>query len=572
LDSGTRIGTEIAGYRIEAVLGRGGMSVVYLAEQMRLHRRIALKLLGPELAADSNFRERFMRESQVVAEIDHPNIIPIHDAGEAEGCLYIAMRYVDGPNLGQVLEKDGQLSVGRTVFILEQVASALDAAHAHGLVHRDVKPGNVLLVGDSDRIFLSDFGVAKRTTAAGLTRTGFFIGTPDFASPEQIEGRSVDARTDVYSLGGLLYACLTGMAPFQRDTEVAVMHAHLLEPPPKVSDARPELPRAFDNVLATAMAKASAERYASCGELAIATRAAALDRAPSAARVETQLAPPRPVAAEPPASVVPPGRVEETAAAPEPFLPSHTGAPPSAAPPHPEPVAATAAAKRPVGASRRTAIAMASVALLAAAASGAAVFFATRGDDSPPAVKAGASEGATMGGDAKGTEMEGASGHKGGAMENVTGTPPERLQKLTPEAIRMHCKSVPASGGAIAAESCVVDEEQQYGRTISTDVRLFASREHASDFYSAQLARGKIAPAAGGCGRLDGEGQGVWYHNPPQNTERGGRYFCDLPAGGAAVFTWDVEATNVVATASCSCAHPKLYSWWTFWVHELGSP
>jgi serine/threonine-protein kinase len=277
--SGTRVGTEIAGFRVESVLGRGGTSVVYLAEQTRLGRKVALKVLVTgSLEGGDQFRDRFLRESYLAASLDHPNIIPIYDAGEADGCLFIAMRYVEGRDLGQILQAEGALGLGRTLFILDQVAGALDAAHEHGLVHRDVKPANVLLVGDTDRAYLTDFGVAKPTTSSGLTRTGIFIGTPDYSTPEQIEGREVDARTDVYSLGAVLYSSLTGLAPYARTTEMGVLQAHLLEPPPKVRDSRPELPRALDRVISTAMAKAKEDRYPTCGDLLLAAEAAAHER------------------------------------------------------------------------------------------------------------------------------------------------------------------------------------------------------------------------------------------------------------------------------------------------------
>jgi predicted Ser/Thr protein kinase len=279
--SGTLIGTDIAGFRIESVLGRGGMSVVYLAQQVRLGRKVALKVLASGLLErDEHFRDRFLQESNLAAGLDHPNIIPIYDAGEDNGCLYIAMRYVEGRDLAQILEHGGPLGLGRTLFILDQVAGALDAAHQHGLIHRDVKPANVLLVGNTDRAYLTDFGVAKPTTSAGLTRTGFFIGTPDYSAPEQIEGREVDARTDVYGLGAVLYACLTGVAPYARANEVAVLQAHLMEAPPKLSEQSPELPRALDRVVATAMAKAREDRYATCGDLIAAAEAAAHGREP----------------------------------------------------------------------------------------------------------------------------------------------------------------------------------------------------------------------------------------------------------------------------------------------------
>src|SRR5881394_195104 len=272
--SRTRIGTEVAGFRIESVLGRGGMSVVYVAEQMRLGRKVALKVLTTELSWDEHFRERFVRESHIAATIDHPNIIPIYDAGEADGLLYIAMRFVQGPDLKEVLKR-GSLGVGRTIFLIEQLASVLDAAHAHSLVHRDVKPGNILLEESTDHAYLTDFGVAKQTTARGLTSTGHFLGTVEYAAPEQIEGGPVDARTDVYALGCVLYECLTSSPPFAHGTEHAVLHAHLVDPPPSVTRVRPELPHAFDGVIATALAKDPAERFHSCGDLIHAARNAA---------------------------------------------------------------------------------------------------------------------------------------------------------------------------------------------------------------------------------------------------------------------------------------------------------
>src|SRR5436189_2438946 len=272
--SRTRIGTQVAGFRIESVLGRGGMSVVYVAEQVRLGRRVALKVLTTELAWDDQFRERFVRESQIAAAIDHPNIIPIYDAGEDDGLLYIAMRFVQGPDLKEVLKR-GNLGVGRTIFLVEQIASALDAAHAHSLVHRDVKPGNILLEESTDHAYLTDFGVAKQTTARGLTSTGHFLGTVEYAAPEQIEGGPVDARTDVYALGCVLYECLTNSPPFSHGTEHAVLHAHLVDPPPSVSHVRPELPHAIDGLIATATGRAADDRFGSCGELAHAARNAA---------------------------------------------------------------------------------------------------------------------------------------------------------------------------------------------------------------------------------------------------------------------------------------------------------
>jgi predicted Ser/Thr protein kinase len=294
-----QIGSTIAGYRLEAVLGHGGMSVVYIAEQVRLGRKVALKLLAPRLSADEGFRERFEGEARRAAETEHPNIVPVYDAGEAEGRLYIAMRYVEGRDLRRVIASDGPLSPKRTLFLLEQVAAALDAAHARGLVHRDVKPANILIEDGSERVFVTDFGIAKRVASRGLTRTGDFLGTVDYAAPEQIEGGEVDARTDVYALGCVLYECLSGQRPYERETEVAVMHAHLSQPPPKLTTVRPELTEALDAVIATALAKEKDARYASSSDLVADARAAALGDAPAT----------RPPAAAAPASTSPARRV-----------------------------------------------------------------------------------------------------------------------------------------------------------------------------------------------------------------------------------------------------------------------
>ena len=271
-----RIGTEVGGYRILEPLGSGGTSVVYRAEHVRLGRRAALKLLTPALG-EADFRERFLRESQLAASLDHPSIVPVYDAGEEDDLLYIAMACVEGSDLKTLLAEDGPLPLRRALRIAGQIASALDAAHARGLVHRDVKPANVL-VGEDDRAFLSDFGVVKELASNGTTRTGSFIGTIEYSAPEQIEGREVDARTDVYSLACVLYECLTGTPPFHRASEVAVLNAHLHAPPPKLTKAVPELPAALEHVVAKALSKSPLDRYPSCGEFLVAARSAAAER------------------------------------------------------------------------------------------------------------------------------------------------------------------------------------------------------------------------------------------------------------------------------------------------------
>jgi YVTN family beta-propeller protein len=270
-------GTEIAGYRIESLIGRGGMAVVYRAEDMRLGRKVALKLLTPQLADNEQFRQRFIRESQLAASLDHPNIIPIYEAGEADGQLFIAMRYVIGNDLkGLLVAQGGPLPADRTLRVMVQIGEALDAAHRAGLVHRDVKPGNILVAagerphsGHSDHVYLTDFGLTKRTSelSAGLTGTGHFLGTVDYVAPEQIQGKPVGPGTDMYALGCVLYECLTGELPFHRDDDAALLWAHLVETPPPVTGVRPEFPVAVNAVVARAMAKDPAQRYGSCEEL-----------------------------------------------------------------------------------------------------------------------------------------------------------------------------------------------------------------------------------------------------------------------------------------------------------------
>jgi YVTN family beta-propeller protein len=271
------VGTELAGYRILALLGRGGMSTVYLAEDNRLGRKVALKLLAHELAEDERFRTRFLRESRLAASIDHSSIVPVYEAGEVDGVLYIAMRRVEGTDLRQLLRKEGPLEPERALFLLAQVGDALDIAHAKGLVHRDVKPSNILVARESGRehCYLSDFGLTKSAASLGdLTEAGHLLGTIDYVAPEQIEGASVDGRADVYSLSCVLYECLTGQVPFPRESDFAALWAHVQDAPPSVHELRPELPPALDAVVAKAMAKEREERYPSCGELVTAARAA----------------------------------------------------------------------------------------------------------------------------------------------------------------------------------------------------------------------------------------------------------------------------------------------------------
>jgi hypothetical protein len=265
-------GDEFAGCRIEAVAGRGGMGVVYRATELSLGRPVALKLLTPDRAGDRAFRERFQRESRMAAAIDHPNVIPVYAAGESEGLLYLVMRYVGGTDLHALLRAEGRLDPARAADIVSQVAAALDAAHGAGLVHRDVKPANVLLAGE--HAYLSDFGLTRLARSdTQLTESGQWVGTVEYCAPEHLRGERTDARADVYSLGCVLFAALTGGPPFTHGTVPATMYAHIHEPAPTPSSRG--MPHEFDRVIARALAKAPEDRYPSAGDLGRAALAAA---------------------------------------------------------------------------------------------------------------------------------------------------------------------------------------------------------------------------------------------------------------------------------------------------------
>jgi predicted Ser/Thr protein kinase len=265
-------GMELAGYRIESMIARGGMGVVYRAFDVQLNRPVALKLLAPELAANDKFRQRFVRESRLAASVDHPNILPIYGAGESSGLLYIAMRYVHGTDLKEELDTRGALPLAEVMRVLADTASALDAAHDAGLVHRDIKPGNILLSDDQvyghRHVYLTDFGLTKRASSAtGVTTAGHFLGTLDYVAPEQIRGEDVDGRADVYALACVGYALLAGHPPFDYDDDSAQLWAHMTEEPPLLCAERPEVPTVIGLAIQAGMAKDREERPASCGAL-----------------------------------------------------------------------------------------------------------------------------------------------------------------------------------------------------------------------------------------------------------------------------------------------------------------
>jgi serine/threonine protein kinase len=541
------VGTEFAGYRITGLLGHGGMSIVYTAEHIRLGRLVALKVMSPALAADDAFRGRFTRESQLVATLDHPNIIAVYDAGEADGVLYIAMRLVRGDDLGTVIERNGPLSLGQALFTIEQAASALDQAHEQGLVHRDVKPANLLIESPSDRVYLTDFGVVKQTSTRGLTKTGYFLGTFEYAAPEQIEGKELDGRTDLYALGCVLYECLTGEAPFAAATEGSVIHAHLVEPAPKLTSKRPDLPAAINNVIATAMAKAKEDRYATCGDLVRALRAAALggttagDRSPILSQPTFEAGPPPPTS---------------TAEAPQPAAPPTT--------PAPLPVAAAAAPPPPPPRPRRTveltgrrlATAVAALVVLVAAAVIAAVLI-TRGNNKTAA----------------GTTSP-------SAPVTTTSGPPVAigLRGVVPSTLMRYCKVVAPINSARQTASCTAPTNTNSFWPNTWSFSLYPSTTAAFKAYNALRTQNGIGSNFGRCDRTTWAGEGQWLHNPEPGAQPkvGGRRFCYFQ-GNVAVIVWLHEKLgqpshiDMVGIANASGNdHFNLYGWYSFWHHTVG--
>jgi hypothetical protein len=575
MSDNTRIGATVGGYRIESLIGRGGMSIVYLAEHVRLGRQVALKLLAPSLSLDADFRERFSFESRRAAEIDHPNVVPIYDAGEADGQLYIAMRYIAGCDLKTLIRREGSLGVARTLFLLEQTADALDAAHERNLIHRDVKPANILIAEPADRVYLTDFGVVKHNGSQGLTKTGFVLGTIDYAAPEQIEGQPVDARTDVYALGCVLYECLVGQAPFERDGELAVMHAHLVQPPPRLSTALPSLPKGLDGVIATAMAKSKDDRYPSCGDLLAATRQAVLERrsvpfssglaaAPAAAAVAAATIgeghEPAPVATEaaPPAELAVPRVV-----------------PPSVAPAAP-PKEPSAPGERRTSGSLRVLIVLAVVAALA---SGVVTYLATRGSGSsdrastPPQTVPAAtttptvattttSSTATVGTATAATTSPAAAAALGGAAGRFA-------SGFSDQKIASTCSKSPHPGGKVTLNCASTTPA---GQPVELHVDLFGShrivrKNYQDDALGPYTAAGGTLDA-GACSKAPWSGEGPWARGRrvcfiAKSTDEGCK---GLGAAECSIVYWYDEPSHVAVRATVAGASarsgPQLSAWW----------
>jgi hypothetical protein len=388
-------GTIVAGCRIDGTVGKGGMGTVYRATQLSLNRVVALKVLAGELSDDPDFRTRFQREGQLQAGLDHLHIVTVYEAGQTDQGLFLVMQLVSGPTLKELIVS-GRLDPRRSLRLLMQVARALDAAHSAGLTHRDVKPHNIL-IGGGDHAYLADFGLTKAPDTDHLTSTGQFIGTIDYVAPEQIRGEGATAASDIYALAGVMYECLTGQAPFSRPTEAGTLFAHLSEPPPRVSERRPDLPTDLDQVIATGLAKDPAQRPESAAALVLAAtrtltpHAPAGPRAPASETIAARSERTRPaqVQAVDPGATVLASATPAPALAPVPTVPEEAGAGrpvpagagsaptvPAGAGARPVPAGAagastgSATATRPVGGRRAGILAVATALVLAAVAGG----------------------------------------------------------------------------------------------------------------------------------------------------------------------------------------------------------
>ncbi len=529
------VGTEFAGYRLEEVVGRGGMSIVYRAQHLRLERTVALKVLMQELSQDDSFRERFTRESRLAASLDHPNVIPIYEAGDQDGVFYIAMRFVGGSTLKAVLESEGPMPPARAASILSQVASALDAAHEEkGLVHRDVKPANILVVPGhghegGDHVYLSDFGIAKQRAAGALTKTGMFVGTADYASPEQIEGRELDRRADVYALGCVLYEMLTGAPAYEKDSEVALMYAHLLEPPPSATQKRPELPPEVDGVIAKAMAKNVDDRYATTPEFAAAMRKALIGTETRRTQQSDQ------------------ARIPETVLT----AGAAAGAAPPSPPPPPvaeQPAPATPQAAGPAdgGPKRKKWLLPVAIVLLVLIAGGI---------------------------------VGGILALSGGSSSTTTAS--SLLAVVVPTEVASACTTQnQPEGKAVETNVCTPPANAAAAFPDNLTLSFFKNGEDALSLYDAEVSKSGVAKNSGRCDRGQWKGAGTWSHPDGQF---GGHRLCYVDGNGDSIVAWTHEKTQPGKAPSANhvdmfaiAKEPgrgnsaSLFSWWNPYHQIIG--
>ncbi len=555
------VGEEFAGYRLRAVLGQGGMSIVYQAENPRLGSLIALKVLDPELASDNIFRARFLEESRIAASLNHPNVIPIYDMGASDGLLYIAMRYVSGTDLRQMLKKRGRLIPSTALALTGQAARALDAAHRRGLVHRDVKPGNLLIErgsddDDPDHVYLADFGITKHAMdRTGLTSTGQFLGTVDYVAPEQIRGMSVLGLADQYSLGCVLYECLTGRVPFEKDLDAAIIWAHVEESPPMPTALRPELPTAVDDVFARVLAKQPGDRYASCREFIDATRVALGDLAAEPRTLGSLTTPPTvPVGAQ----AVTANRGDTLAShrrQPGEAPAGQTGGPGGGQPPPDRP-----------GRSRRWFTRPRWIAVLAALI----------------LIAAGAGTWALVSG-------KPASKTHGMAMPSMS------VKPKPPSALMAALTLANESGGAkglLPPSTCksqsatMVTCTAPYGGVSTAVFRTYPSLTTLYDAYTAQvtsLNSGKFKPNFQDCGLEQTYGEVAWNHmfqHPKTysvmqmsagmvaDAQAAGRVFCTFTSGQE-YFVWTQDDGHLLGSVA-GPVHEDVWNWWVAVHHNIG--
>lgn len=550
-----RVGSQFAGYRIEGVLGRGGMSVVYRADNPRVGNEVALKVLAADLSEDDAFRERFVRESAVAASIAHPNIIPIYDAGEEQGLLYVVMRFVAGGDLKALIRRAGPLPLHRTADLITQVARGLSVAHQRGLIHRDIKPANVLIehagtdVETIDHAYLADFGLMKRTVSrSGLTNTGQFLGTVDYVAPEQIEGRTPDYRADIYSLGCVVYECLTGTVPYPRDAEVAVLWAHVQDPLPRVTDVRADLPLLVDEVVARAIAKRPEHRYSSvidlAGELSEAVGTSRYSRGERA--------------------VVPDRRAVAPASEPTPREDMVAARPGSGALPE-TPRSAPAMPPR-----ARTSLIVTGLMIALIAAVGFLGF-------------------KLLGG---GSSNSGANTHTSGAPKTSTGSSMKGIQGAVPSQLwsQLGCNedaktmppavpgtTAPTSGGMVMS-SATCNFQISGAIPVTLKLGLFDSSTNLTAAYDRNRAAAGVKRDSGPCGANSFDNESVWHHGGVHGIVAGRKFCYFSPNPQDAVIAWTLTMAmgsgmgrNMLAVATAPAAnHESLLEWWRTYRHQVG--
>ena len=552
-----RVGSEFASYRIQGVLGRGGMSVVFRADNLRLGNEVALKVLSAELSENDAFRERFVRESRLAASINHPNIIPIYDAGEEDGLLYIAMRYVAGSDLKSMIRQEGPISLRRAADIISQVARGLSVAHERGLVHRDIKPANILTeraggTGETvDHAYLADFGLMKhQVSRSGLTDTGQFLGTVDYVAPEQVEGRQTDHRADVYSLGCVLYECLTGSVPYPRDSDVAVLFAHVQDTVPRITDLRPDLPSTIDEIAARAMAKRPEHRYASAGDLS-----RDLSEAVGAYRYSHDR----------PSRVVtePTGPPPDVVRAPEPVAQQAPPAPPT------DPGAGSTPPRPRRG--RPSLLVIALAVALAAALAVIALQLATGGDSGSSAGPGTTSPGGTT------ASPSGTTGPTGGSTTPTGTVKASDLRLAMPKVLLADCTNVPPAGAALASLTCSAPGNS----AISYEVSMYPDTAAVVAAFRTLLAAQGIKTDTNGCTKRNWNGERAWFH---PTGSLGGHAACYLDANGDSVLMWTHMSKNekgvppqtdhrdILGVARQHTQLPgELLSFWKFWGGSSGT-